>query len=213
MLKDSTIATLGDWYHIMGDLFNSPLMEQLIKNINYVYTSGKVCYPKPENIFKAFGETPFSSLKVVILGQDPYYEGTATGVAYATNSKIIPPSLQKIREAVIKEIPERRDFDYTLKRWTSQGVLLLNSALTVEKELASSHIKMWNPFIKYVVYFIAVNKPNTIFAGTGQYACNILKELNIQNAIFLEHPAASCYANREWNSNGFFKQTSNLIKW
>jgi len=139
---------------------------------------GKV-YPEKENVFRAFKETPYSKVRVVILGQDPYHDGSATGIAFANEGvdcKIASPSLQKIYEHLLFayetgyiEFPPFTD--WTLDRWTSQGVLLLNRVLTVRSGLADSHKDLgWETFTDRVINKINQKEDTVVFMLWGRRA-------------------------------------------
>lgn len=113
-------------------------------NLDKIYLDSKIIFPKRENVFKAFIENP----RVVILGQDPYHnDDQATGLAFAVPNNIKnPPSLNNI----FKELKNDLDIikiDSTLEDWKQQGILLLNTALTVEKNMPNSHKNIWKPYI------------------------------------------------------------------
>lgn len=106
-------------------------------------------FPNSEDIFKAFRETDYNKVKVVILGMDPYHDGSATGLCFINKSSKVPPSLQNIVKEVNTDIGEFKVND--MLEWPSKGVLMLNAALTVEKGKAGSHLKLWENFTKNVI--------------------------------------------------------------
>lgn len=130
---------------------------EIIPNISY--------YPEAINIFRVFS-APVSSIKVVILGQDPYHGiGQANGLAFAVKENIpVPPSLSIINIELMNEFNDRQSDALnkqwkTLEHWQEQGVFLLNTALTVEAGKPGSHLKYWESFIRKVVYFIGFQRP------------------------------------------------------
>ena len=140
------------WYGLLGDLLTS----EDFKNIgNTLNKSKKKYYPERENIFNAFKLCPLYKLKVVILGQDPYHDGSATGLAFSnrSDSTTLSPSLRNIFKEVENNTSNglKLDQDPNLERWAKQGVLLLNTALTVEKGNPGSHAKLWDSFTKEVL--------------------------------------------------------------
>ena len=145
------------WFPVLGEL-NQDRLQKLNTDIltNCVY------YPKKEDIFRVF-EMPISDIKVVILGQDPYYSpGLANGLAFAVNDKIlkVPPSLKNIQKELIDSKASSLHTVHagkwqTLEHWKEQGVFLLNTSLTVESMKPASHVRYWQDFIKRVVYYIA----------------------------------------------------------
>ena len=153
--------------------------------------------PSPEKVFSCFKLTPAESLKVVILGQDPYFDGSATGLAFANDIfkegfKSLSPSLKVIRDSVLSLAnPEEMPiFDPSLESWTKQGILLLNSALTVKRGVPGSHTQAWNPFIEKLLVAISA-QTNVCFVLLGKTAW-AFKDCIFDNGrgVFMEyHPA------------------------
>lgn len=153
--------------------------------------------PSPGRVFSCFKHTNAEDLKVVILGQDPYFDGSATGLAFAndftkTGIKKISPSLNVIMQSVISlsDNPKSAIFDPTLESWSEQGILLLNSALTVRRREPGSHMKAWKPFIERLLVAIS-GKTNACFLLFGKTAW-AFKDCIFENdrGVFMEyHPA------------------------
>lgn len=153
--------------------------------------------PSPEKVFSCFKLTPAESLKVVILGQDPYFDGSATGLAFANDVfkegfKNLSPSLKVIRDSVLSLAnPEEMPiFDPSLESWAKQGILLLNSALTVKRGVPGSHTQAWNPFIEKLLVAISA-QTNACFVLLGKTAW-AFKDCIFDNGrgVFMEyHPA------------------------
>ena len=153
--------------------------------------------PSPERVFNCFKHTKAEDLKVVILGQDPYFDGSATGIAFAndftkTGIKKISPSLNVVMQSVISlsDNPKSAIFDPTLESWSEQGILLLNSALTVRRGEPGSHMKAWRPFIERLLVAIS-GKTNACFLLFGKTAWSF-KDCIFDNdrGVFMEyHPA------------------------
>lgn len=153
--------------------------------------------PSPEKVFSCFKLTPAESLKAVILGQDPYFDGSATGLAFANDMfkegfKNLSPSLKVIRDSVLSLAnPEEMPiFDPSLESWAKQGILLLNSALTVKRGVPGSHTQAWNPFIEKLLVAISA-QTNACFILLGKTAW-AFKDCIFDNGrgVFMEyHPA------------------------
>jgi len=135
--------------------------------------------PEKRNIFRAFEECPFQKLKVVLMGQDPYATinkktglPDAVGLSFSSRREhAVPPSLQAIYKEIRNTIGDVGEFKHPdLTRWARQGVLLLNSALTVEKGQPKSHANQWTGFINSVLRFIKNNKKNCVFVALGRPA-------------------------------------------
>lgn len=208
----------SDWYPIINTTILNATLERLSKENNYC--------PTPDKVFQAFVECKFKDLKVVFVGMDPYSQrGIATGLAFANAEETKPnnysPSLKVLIDAVNKyydDIP-LGGFDCTLKLWCRQGVLLLNSALTVKENETGSHILLWRPFIISLLQNIVKIKPNTIFVLFGTQSKSLHKYIGNSPVIEVVHPAF-CVRNKSSLPNFFkevddimIKQGSKLIYW
>ena len=152
-------------------------------------------FPLGEHIFKAFDLTPYASVKIVVLGQDPYHAvGQANGLAFSVPENIpIPPSLKNIYKELCTDIPE---FIFpahgNLSRWAEQGVLLLNATLTVRENQASSHQNRgWEVFTSAVISKLSAEKSGLVFMLWGKYAQQKAKLIDSQRHQILEaaHPS------------------------
>lgn len=135
--------------------------------------SGKVVYPPAEDVFSAFRMTPLSDVKVVILGQDPYHgEGQAHGLAFSVNQGVrIPPSLRNIYKELESEYGRPSPTHGYLTDWATQGVLLLNTSLTVEKANAGSHSKIgWQKITDAAIKIVSDHCPHVVFLLWGSHA-------------------------------------------
>ena len=162
----------ADWKELLQEEFDKPYFEELTRFVRAEYTSG-VIYPPARNIFRAFDKCPVDSLKVVIIGQDPYHgPGQANGLCFSVNDGIpFPPSLQNIFKEISADLGAEVPQSGNLDRWAEQGVLLLNSVLTVKAHLAASHAGHgWEQFTDAVVRIIAERKQNIVYMLWGSYA-------------------------------------------
>lgn len=161
-----------DWKEILSEEFSKPYFEELVAFVKQEYASGLV-YPAGRNIFRAFDKCPFERLKVVIIGQDPYHgEGQANGLCFSVNEGVpFPPSLQNILKEVFDDVGKPVPASGELDRWAEQGVLLLNSVLTVRAQSAASHAgRGWEQFTDAVVRAIAERKHGVVYMLWGNYA-------------------------------------------
>ena len=161
-----------DWKEILSEEFSKPYFEELVAFVKQEYASGLV-YPAGRNIFRAFDKCPFERLKVVIIGQDPYHgEGQANGLCFSVNEGVpFPPSLQNILKEVFDDVGKPVPASGELDRWAEQGVLLLNSVLTVSAQSAASHAgRGWEQFTDAVVRAIAERKQGVVYMLWGNYA-------------------------------------------
>ena len=164
------ISISKSWKEILDSEFNSEYFETLIKAIDFNYENN-ICYPNKKNIFSAFNHCDFNDLKVVILGQDPYHgENQANGLAFSVNSNVkIPPSLKNILIEIRNDLNTNLRENGDLKDWSKQGVLLLNSVLTVEKSNPGSHSKLgWEKFTNQVIKLISKKKIKLSFYVVGR---------------------------------------------
>lgn len=160
------------WRQALASEWSSPYFEALSAAVHQRYTEG-TSYPAPSRIFAAFDECPFGDVKVVILGQDPYHgPGQANGLCFSVNPGIdMPPSLvnifKEMKSDVGGEIPATGDLSYLAR----QGVLLLNSTLTVSAHQAGSHQGIgWERFTDAVIAAINRQREHIVFMLWGSYA-------------------------------------------
>ena len=160
------------WKQQLSFQFEQPYFQQLVQFVRAEYAAG-VCYPPGSLIFNAFGQTPFNEVKVVILGQDPYHdEGQAHGLCFSVNDGVaFPPSLQNIFKEIQAETGAAIPTSGNLTRWAHQGVLLLNSMLTVRAHQAGSHQGHgWEQFTDAVISRLNEGRENLVFLLWGSYA-------------------------------------------
>ena len=154
----------------------------------------KTIYPSGSKIFNAFNLTPFSKVKVVILGQDPYHgPNQANGLSFSVNKSFpIPPSLKNIFKELFDDFGIQPPNSGCLERWSNQGVLLLNTYLTVEKGKPGSHRNIgWERFTDYVLSKLSENKKNIVYLLWGKHAQEKAKIINNANnkIIMSAHPS------------------------
>lgn len=161
------------WKKVLSAEFEKDYFAQLTEFVKSEYKSATV-YPPPKFIFRAFELTPFDQVKVVIIGQDPYHwEGQANGLCFAVNKGVkLPPSVQNIYKEIATDLGRPPSYpDGDLEEWAKQGVLLLNSTLTVRAHSPASHQKKgWEDFTDAVVKVLSEQKENLVFILWGAYA-------------------------------------------
>lgn len=165
---------LGKWMEVI----DPKLLRNTIVKLDSEY-SKKVILPSRGKVFKAFRLCPYEDLKVVMLGQDPYPQpDVATGLLFANNKEVsekdLSPSLKIIKEAAINfEVPHNSIiFDQTLESWAKQGVLLINTALTVEENKIGSHVSIWEPFMRALISNLSKKKTGIVYVLFGKQAVN-----------------------------------------
>lgn len=178
----------GDWVKVI----DKPLLNKTVNTLNCLYTK-KSIMPEYSNIFKAFTLTSLSNLKVVFIGQDPYpQKDVATGLLFGNKCVPLSPSLEVIKEAAINyELPHSPyTFDITLESWAKQGILMLNSALTVEVNKVGSHTMLWRPFIAKLLKNISSIHPSIMYVLFGSQAQTFEPYIGKNNIILkVQHPA------------------------
>lgn len=161
-----------DWKALLADEFEKPYFAELVGFVREEYSSRQI-FPRGGNIFRAFDKCPFDKLKVVIIGQDPYHgEGQANGLCFSVNDGVqFPPSLRNIFQEVESDTGAPVPTSGNLDRWAEQGVLLLNSVLTVRAHEAASHAgRGWEQFTDAVVREIAARREGVVYMLWGSYA-------------------------------------------
>jgi len=204
------------WKKILNREFKKEYFNSLVTFLKDEYKNN-IIYPPGKKIFSSFDYCPFDKVKVVIIGQDPYHGiNQANGLCFSVNKEIkIPPSLfnifKEIKSDVGIDIPDHGD----LKRWAIQGVLLLNSVLTVRQNLPGSHSnKGWENFTDKVISIISENKNNIVFLLWGSYAKSKLKNIDQNKHLILtsSHPSPFSAYNGFFNSYHFSKTNKYLKK-
>ena len=176
----------------------------------------KTIYPLGSKIFNAFNLTPFSEVKVVILGQDPYHgPNQANGLSFSVNKSFpIPPSLKNIFKELFDDLGIQPPNTGCLERWSKQGVLLLNTYLTVERGKPGSHRNIgWEQFTDYVLSKLSENKKNIVYLLWGKHAKEKAKIINSANnkIIMSAHPSPYSANYGFFGSKPFSKANNFLI--
>lgn len=195
----------GDsWYELLKDVINSEYMSTIGNYLRKRRTEILV-YPEEENVFRALKLTHLRQVKVVVLGQEPYIDGSANGLAFGfkTSSQKRPSkSLDVIFKEVERDVYKgfHLDLDDSLVSWADQGVLLLNTILTVEKQRLKSHESLgWQRFIKIILYELLMDADQKVFMLWGNDAQALFEEVNAKQPTFhhlvlkSKHPAADLY--------------------
>lgn len=191
MLKINSINS-EKWKNILHSEFS----KNYFKNLNnFLIEENKnyTVYPKKEHIFAAINKTEFEKVKIVIIGQDPYHgKNQANGIAFSVNDNITnPPSLKNI----LKELADDLNKDtkhVNLVDWANQGVLLLNSILTVRESFPGSHKnKGWEIFTDFLIESLANKRKNLIFIIWGAQAKKKITSIDLSNHYILESPHPS----------------------
>ena len=212
----SQVKIEPSWAEQLAGYFDTAKFKSLSDFIRSEYLS-KTVYPKPENIFKAFWLTPFSEVKVVILGQDPYHgAGQAHGLCFSVPDGIKPPpSLVNIYKELEADLGIKKDFTSgNLEDWARQGVFLLNAILTVVASTPASHQKKgWEDFTDEVIKTISQRKEHVVFILWGNYARakRVLIDQTKHLVIEAPHPSPFSAYSGFFGSKPF-SQVNNYLK-
>ncbi len=208
------------WKKQISHLFETEYFQDVANFSKERYLSTTV-YPKPKDIFRAFYETPFDKVKVVILGQDPYHNpNQAHGLCFSVPKGIkAPPSLSNIFKEICTELPDSascvmpENERVDLTRWAGQGVFLLNSTLTVEKNKPASHSgKGWEEFTDGVIQTLSDKKENLVFMLWGNFAKSksVLIDNNKHLVLTSAHPSPFS-AHYGFFGNNHFKRANEYL--
>jgi uracil-DNA glycosylase len=194
----------ASWKAALAEAFLKPYMTNLRQFLADEKKQGKTIYPPAAEYFNALNTTPLSQVKVVILGQDPYHGvGQAHGLCFSVRRGIaVPPSLRNIYRELNTDVNAQPVSHGNLSTWAEQGVLLLNSVLTVEAGLAASHQgRGWELFTDEVIKVVNEQCNNVVFLLWGSYAQKKGQHIDTQKHLVLKatHPSPMA-ANR----GGFF---------
>ena len=203
------------WKQVLAEEWSKDYFVKLADFVRKEYASSQV-FPPGSEIFAAFDATPFDDVKVVIIGQDPYHDvNQANGLCFSVRDGVpFPPSLlnifKEIQNDLGKPIPESGD----LSRWAKQGVLLLNSTLTVKAHCAGSHQnKGWEQFTDEVILQLAQRKENLVFILWGSYAIKKGAFINRMKHLVLTSPHPSpLSAYRGFFGNKHFSTANEYLK-
>lgn len=187
----------GDWMKVI----NRTELNNVMVKVGQEYSRKPLC-PAQSDVFKAFELCPLKDLKVVMLGMEPYpdkYMGKprATGILFGNRKEVsednLSPSLKVVKESVINfDIPHNLiTFDPTLESWAKQGILMINSALTVEMNRIGSHVMLWRPFIAKLLKNLSEYNTAIVYVLFGRQAQTFKPYINsrFNHIIEIEHPA------------------------
>lgn len=186
---------------------------------------GRKFTPVIKDLFRAFEECPYDKLKIVFIGQDPYPQANvADGISFScSKTEKEQPSLRYIFNEIERTVydpskPQGEDFikreDYNpdLKRWSNQGILMLNTGMTCEIGKIGSHIELWKPFTEYLFDHLNNYNSGIAYVLLGNKAKEYAKMISKNNYKFITvHPAAAAYKGGIWNSGDLFNQLNNLM--
>ena len=196
--------------------FGKPYFDSLLTFLKDAYKN-TVCYPPRGLIFNAFDKCSFEKTRVVILGQDPYHGSRqANGLSFSVNDgETFPPSLINIFKELNEDLGVPFPKSGNLERWAEQGVLLLNSTLTVQASSAGSHQnKGWEQFTDAVIQCVNDDKKDVVFLLWGKYAQDKGKIIDTSKHFVLKskHPSPMAANFGGWFGNKHFSQANNYLR-
>ncbi|WP_342451880.1 uracil-DNA glycosylase [Frateuria flava] len=204
------------WKAHLGDYLERPEMRELAEFLRAQKRAGKVLYPPRPEIFNAFAHTPFDKVRVVILGQDPYHgPGQAHGLCFSVRPGVpVPPSLNNIFAEIERDLGIPRPGHGCLTSWADQGVLLLNSVLTVEQGRAGAHQnKGWEGFTDAAIEALNREREGLVFLLWGAYAQRKGRLVDPRRHLVLSsvHPSPLS-AHRGFIGNGHFSAANRYLE-
>ena len=192
-INGTDVSLDASWEEHLRSEIRKPYFAELVEKLNSEYEN-EVCYPSKERIFNAFNLCPFNNVKVVILGQDPYYNGQAMGLSFSVPDGVkLPPSLRKIYKEIHSDLGKPIPTSGDLTRWAEQGVLLLNTTLTVRDAKPNSHKKLnWQNFTDAAIKALNKNREHIVFMLWGNDAKRKKRLIDIERHHIIEsyHPTA-----------------------
>lgn len=202
------------WKMALAGEFDKEYFINLTDFVRTEYTSGKKVYPAPNDIFNAFNLCPFDKVQVVIIGQDPYHEpGQAHGLCFSVQNGIqLPPSLQNIYKEIQNDLGRPSVTNGDLTHWARQGVLLLNSTLSVQAHLAASHAgKGWEQFTDAVIRVLS-SRTGLVYMLWGSYAQKKAEFVDANKNLILKsvHPSPLS-AHRGFFGNHHFSRANEYL--
>lgn len=214
----------NDWDNVLKVVWNSPNFNKFYNYILSLYDKETI-YPPKEYIFNALKLTPYKNVKVVIVGQDPYHgENEAMGLSFSVDKSVkIPPSLKNIYKELYDDlqIPPVNHGDLT--KWAKEGVLLLNSVLTVKKDSPASHKNIgWEPLTDYIIKILNAKETPIVFILWGNFAKSKAKLITKNKHLIITsaHPSPfSCrygfFGSKPFSKTNEFLKKNNLqsIDW
>lgn len=215
-INDTTSPLPLSWMEFLGGEFKKDYMLGLKAFLKTELEKGKAIYPHGNEIFEAYHFTPFSEVKVVIIGQDPYHgPGQAHGASFSVKKGVrIPPSLLNIYKEIERDLGIKVPSHGYLKSWALQGVLLLNNVLTVEGAQAASHQgKGWEQFTDKTVEVLNQHKEKLVFILWGSHAQKKGVSIDQNRHLVLKSPHPSpLSAHRGFMGCGHFSQVNHYLK-
>jgi len=206
------------WARVLRTFIYSSDFKNIIQTLAQESSTDKRFTPPVKDMFAAFKNCPYEELKVVILGQDPYPQlGVADGISFSCSKTMTPqPSLKFILNEVNRTVYNNkpRSTDPDLRRWSEQGILMLNVALTVQINKPGTHYFIWKPFLNYLFDFLSNYNNGLVYIYMGKEASTWADSVNDNcYKLFCAHPASAVYNKfRSWDSKDVFPTAQKLVQ-
>lgn len=205
----------NDWDNLLSSVFKGEAFKKFWQTIEKEYNKN-IIFPPKNYIFNALKLTPYKNVKVVIMGQDPYHgEGEAHGLSFSVQKGIkLPPSLKNIYKELESDLGIHPSSSGDLTKWAKEGVLLLNSSLTVIKDRANSHKDIgWTVFTDYIIKLINLKEEPVVFILWGNFARSKKNLITNSKHLIIEstHPSPFSANNGFFGSKPFSKTNNFLI--
>ena len=205
----------NDWDEVLSSVWNSEGFHKFMNNVKKEYEKN-TCYPEFNNIFNALKLTSYKNVKIVIIGQDPYHgEGEAHGLSFSVQEGVkLPPSLQNIFKELYTDLGIQNGKCGDLTPWAKEGVLLLNSVLTVIKDRAASHKELgWQLLTDHIIKLLNLKEEPVVFILWGNFAKSKKKYITNSKHLVIEsaHPSPLSAYNGFFGSRPFSK-ANNFLK-
>lgn len=204
------------WKKALAEEFDKPYFRELVAELHREKQAGITVYPPGGSIFKAFDLCPLDKVKVVILGQDPYHNpGQAMGLSFSVPEGVAaPPSLKNIFKEIESDLGIRMSGSTDLTPWARQGVLLLNSVLTVRAGAAASHSGLgWQEFTDAVIRIISETQDGVVFLLWGNYAKTKAPLIDISRHHILAAAHPSPLARGAFFGCRHFSRTNGILEY
>nr|MBF0683096.1 uracil-DNA glycosylase [Pseudomonas sp.] len=216
MNQNDRIQLEPGWKTALQNEFDQPYMKELGAFLRREKAAGKTIYPPGSLIFSALNSTPLDRVKAVILGQDPYHgPGQAHGLAFSVQPGVpTPPSLQNIFKELKRDLNLEIPAHGYLQSWAEQGVLMLNTSLTVEQGMAGSHAKAgWQVFTDRVIEVVNAQREHLVFMLWGAHAQGKSRLIDATRHLMLKsaHPSPLS-AHRGFLGNGHFSRANQFLQ-
>lgn len=200
------------WGHIFNDILRSNMFHEIIYKLKTEAENDRRFTPPVKELFRAFEECPYDDLKVIMIGQDPYPQlGVADGISFSCSKTMkLQPSLRYI----FKDLsPSQYDsMNPDLKRWSNQGVLMLNTAFTVQINKIGTHYAMWKPITHHILQSINREFKDIPTVLLGKKAEEWQIRLDKQKIYKVAHPASAAYKGGVWKSDGVFNKVNEELR-